>query len=113
MVSAHRRSAVRFVGADSRKTIDPADERGNVTPTAQTQGDEAAVGRRASAPTTRYARSCRDERLTVSVGSHPVSRGVLVDGPTLLVSLLADAPNSEEPTVVRCAVRLFVLRVLL
>ena len=56
---------------------------------------------------------CRDERLTVSVGSHPVSRGVLVDGPTLLVSLLADAPNSEEPTVVRCAVRLFVLRVLL
>lgn len=56
---------------------------------------------------------CRDERLTVSVGSHPVSRGVLVDGPTLLVSLLADAPNSEEPTVVRCAVRLFVRRVLL
>ena len=44
---------------------------------------------------------CRDERLTVSVGSHPVSRGVLVDGPTLLVSLLADAPKSEEPTVVR------------
>lgn len=56
---------------------------------------------------------CGDERLTVSVGSHPVSRGVLVDGPTLLVSLLADAPNSEEPTVVRCAVRLFVRRVLL
>ena len=62
---------------------------------------------------TRHALFCRDERLTVSVGSHPVSRGVLVDGPTLLVSLLADAPNSEEPTVVRCAVRLFVLRVLL
>ena len=59
------------------------------------------------------ARFCRDERLTVSVGSHPVSRGVLVDGPTLLVSLLADAPNSEEPTVVRYAVRLFVRRVLL
>ena len=59
------------------------------------------------------ARNCRDERLTVSVGSHPVSRGVFVDGPTLLVSLLADAPNSEEPTVVRCAVRLFVRRVLL
>ena len=58
-------------------------------------------------------RICRDERLTVSVGSHPVSRGVLVDGPTLLVSLLADPPNSEEPTVVRCAVRLFVRRVLL
>lgn len=64
-------------------------------------------------PKVRHALTCRDERLTVSVGSHPVSRGVLVDGPTLLVSLLADAPNSEEPTVVRCAVRLFVRRVLL